>query len=193
MNSFKMTLIALASTLVVAQAANEGEVRFHSFNANFSVNAPIYLDTLPAGPHPNTGAGTLANPGTEVFIYWGSAGSTDVGSFTRAKASGVDIKNLTQSGGLQGYMGDFTAVIDGTSAGSTIAIALFATDGSREGFSNAFDVTLGGTPVVGTPITTPDMIGLQAWAITTPVIPEPSTIALGVVGGLLFMVRRRRS
>jgi PEP-CTERM motif len=55
-------------------------------------------------------------------------------------------------------------------------------------FQSAFP--LGGTAVP--PNTQPNMQGLQSFNLTT-VVPEPSTIALGILGaGCLFLLRRRK-
>jgi len=71
-------------------------------------------------------------------------------------------------------------------------VAWQAGNGYALGYSDIFQVPypLGGTAVP--PNTQPFMQGLQSFNVTT-VVPEPSVIALGVLGaGCLFMLRRRK-
>jgi len=59
------------------------------------------------------------------------------------------------------------------------------------GWSTIFTVPF---PVGGGPILAPDLIGLESFQLFIPeVVPEPSVIALGVVGaGFVFLIRRRK-
>jgi len=57
----------------------------------------------------------------------------------------------------------------------------------------AFISGLGGfVPPGGTPDTPPPLTGIQSFSLTT-TTPEPSTIALGVMGASAFLLRRRMS
>lgn len=60
------------------------------------------------------------------------------------------------------------------------------TPGAHVGKSNLINVTL-----VTPPTTPPNLIGLQSFNLAV-VVPEPSTIALGLLGGLLLLFRRRK-
>jgi hypothetical protein len=77
-----------------------------------------------------------------------------------------------------------------TAAGS-YETAATGVGGYLSGESN--DVTipqLGGTPAGGAPIPTPSLNGLQGFQIR--VVPEPSTMALGVLGAAALLFRRRK-
>jgi hypothetical protein len=101
--------------------------------------------------------------------------------------------------------------ITGTSAGGTATIELAAwyNGGAADGFAlttyaeavasldpvgnsaTANVGPLGGTPVSGPPITPAELTGITSFSLTTP-IPEPSTMALGVIGASTFLMRLRR-
>jgi hypothetical protein len=74
------------------------------------------------------------------------------------------------------------------SGGSTYEAALAA--GVRTGTGNVFSVgPLGGNdPGGGPPFTDPNLTGFQSFAL----VPEPSTIALGLLGAAALLLRRRK-
>ena len=181
MKKFLITAIVLVGSL---SSHAQGFLQFNNlvFSPTF-IDAKVTVDVV---------GGAAAPTSTVVSLWFASQGSTDVNSFGQAFQSGVPISKTIQSGAFAGYVANpGTVGIDGTSSGQTVAVALKAVDpvSGKEGWSNAIDVSLKGA----IDVPTADMVGLLPWAITTPVVPEPSTIALGVVGGLLFMVRRRRA
>ena len=57
--------------------------------------------------------------------------------------------------------------------------------------SNPVTVTLGGVPATGAPIPDAVLVGLQAMLLAGPCIPEPSTMALGLLGAALLYRRRK--
>lgn len=61
----------------------------------------------------------------------------------------------------------------------------------KTGISNNILVNnLGGTPAGGLPLTDPNLTGLTGFSIA--VVPEPSTIALGLLGAAGLFLRRRK-
>jgi len=76
--------------------------------------------------------------------------------------------------------------------GSIVSLAQAQSMGVPSGESPAFSLTALGEPA-GTGPSTPaeNLTGLQSFSIVTPT-PEPSTIALGVMGISAFLIRRRK-
>lgn len=74
------------------------------------------------------------------------------------------------------------------SGGSTLEAALAA--GKQTGFSSVISVTTGGDDTIP-PLTPANLIGLTAWSIKGQAIPEPTTIALGLLGAAGLLLRRR--
>jgi hypothetical protein len=188
MKKYALILSFLATSLSV-QAA--GGLRFNNFeDSGSTVNAPVFLDSI--GDLNN---GPFAPAGTVVTLMWSaSTANMDPTTFQVAlnDSNSSPITDVTESGFNEGLFFGGTPAIQGSSASTDVNIAIFAKDpvSGKEGYSNVITVNLGDPQNVAT---LPKLIGLTGWAISTPVVPEPSTIALGVVGGLLFMVRRRRS
>jgi hypothetical protein len=94
---------------------------------------------------------------------------------------------------------DSTRVLPGITAGSIVFLQVrvwesvwMTYDGAKAGGgfwgdSNVFTVAAGGTPPGGPPLTPAPLIGLESFAL----IPEPSTIALGILGAAAVLLRRR--
>jgi len=71
-------------------------------------------------------------------------------------------------------------------AGQYTSYGAAVTAGVPAGFDNPVNVTLSANP------STPDpFVPLQSFSLTTSATPEPSTIALGVMGASAFLMRRR--
>lgn len=87
----------------------------------------------------------------------------------------------------------------GTSPGDTVWYSLAAWDNttgaafgdaSVRNYSTPVQIALGGTPAVGAPITPLNVNTFDSFSLQ--VVPEPSTVALGVIGGLALLMRRRK-
>jgi hypothetical protein len=85
-------------------------------------------------------------------------------------------------------------IVPGVPAGQQATIVLRAWAGGAtydtatlRGQTLPITISLGGTPPVGAPIPDAFLTGLQGFAF-----PEPSPIALGVLGFTAFLLRRRR-
>jgi hypothetical protein len=78
-------------------------------------------------------------------------------------------------------------------AGLTLAQALAA--GDPWGVSSPVNINnLGGTLLdgnLGPPLVYPDLEGLESFSLS--VVPEPATIALGIIGASTFLFRRRKT
>jgi hypothetical protein len=120
------------------------------------------------------------------------------------------LSTLRTSGTVGGEFKNVTLATDpgitGTSGGSaTIAlVAWYNGGGTYSSYSAALTAgvptgvsaldniaALGGTGSPAAP--TPDLLGLQSFSLVVPVpVPEPSTVALGVIGASTLLFRRRK-
>jgi hypothetical protein len=94
--------------------------------------------------------------------------------------------------------------LSGAAFGGTATVALYAwynggtglsysaalQAGDPTGISDLITLTGLGNPTASPPVTAPDLIGLTSFSLVT--TPEPSTIALGVIGASAFLFRRRK-
>jgi len=162
----KKLLLAALCVAATLSASAQGTVSFA--NVGGGVNAPV------TGPDGLLGAGFTA----QLQL----ADGTNVGDPAPFLANGLF------SGGAR--------TIDGVAGGSSadLQVSVSNADGSITGVSGVISVTLGGG---GTPPAPPAALsGLSAFEVTagavTPVIPEPSTVLLALVGGAALLFRRRK-
>ncbi len=77
------------------------------------------------------------------------------------------------------------------SLGAATSLATAQADGYNWGISQVISIaSLGGTPPTGTPVT-PPYLGIDSFSIAQ-TVPEPSTIALAVMGASALLFRRRK-
>ena len=183
----KKTLFTLGLGLVMATSAySQGVVAFA--NVGGGLNAPIFL---------NTTGNNLPTTYSVDLLVGTSAGSvsTLVGSKTLASAGYFTATSGTTlpSGFNAGTTYFFQARAYETAAGS---FAASATKGSSSVFSfTAASGTGNPPPLPGffTAGNDPNSLGgLQSFIVTAAVIPEPTTVVLGVMGGLALLLRRRK-
>jgi len=181
----KIAIIA-CSLLAAAGVYAQGTVNFA--NAGAGLNAPVHLNTIGgalvgtgymAQLLLDTGGGSLTAVGTAAnFIGAGAPGYFNGGVVTVAQVA-------------PGASGTFQAFAwDSATGVTTYAAALAAWQAGtiHGGYGGPVTITTGGA---GSPPTTPSpLTGLQPWFVTQ--VPEPSTIALGVIGGLALLLRRRK-
>jgi len=164
--------------------------------------------------------GSLANPGTTVYAAGTALGAGYSVQLLAAAGAGDAIATLLPAGpvistwysgdqitGLGGLYqvqaGATTAAIPGAAVGSVATVALAAwnneggtvnslaaaqADGDPWGVSNT-----GNTAGLGGGIVTPPGLptSIDSFSLAT-TVPEPSTIALGVIGASAFLFRRRK-
>jgi hypothetical protein len=187
----KKLLLLATFALITASAFAQGTVNFANVGggAPGSVNAPVTLSTTGAKLD---GAAWLAQ------LYWAPAGVSDPNSSSLVALTG-SAPGTFNSGAQAGY---FTAgqrtfpVAGGTvvsiqvrawnaAAGATYEAASGSAAGIT-GKGNVIQYTLG-TP----PATPNNLVGLTAFTVSP--VPEPSSIALGLLGlGAVALFRRRK-
>jgi len=183
----KKLLVTIVAVLVSATAFGQGSVIFN--------NRPSTGDAKVSRPD-TTGAG--AGVTAQLFLV-GSGGTltalTPTTDFRTSSAAASYFVNAISDFQVPGVAVGAPATfrLRAYSSGSSYDTAV-TTPGAMWGQSN--DVTvpaLGGTPASGAPIPTPELAGLQGFTLTlNPTVPEPSTIALGVLGAAALFIRRRK-
>lgn len=179
-------LIAIAAVVVATIAAQaQGTLNFANRGA-FAANGTDAPVTSASGAR-------LDGPGFMAQLYVGS-------SPTSLAPAGSPVPFRT--GAAAGFVTAST-VTTSLPAGSTASVAFRAWDASTgssydlatvRGSSSILSIVLGGA---GAPPSVPaDLTGLASFALAGtgpgPVVPEPSTVALGLLGaGALFLRRRK--
>lgn len=187
--------MALAGLSVLAQ----GTVSFNN-RISASLNSPV---TIQSGGLP-TGSDYWAQ------LFAGPAGTAE------GALVGVGTPALFRTGAAAGFWTAATLSIPGVGAGQTAVLQVrawfsqngtYATEaaaiaaGQLNGRSGLFNISLGGDPGGGgLPIVTPNILGNADNGAGLPenftgfaLVPEPATLALGLLGaaGLLFIRRRK--
>jgi len=186
----KKTLTAVAVCLSCAAGVYaQGTVDFRNRNtaATPPLDAPVYQDVV--------GGTKLGNANFVANIFYSA---TQTGSYTAITDAAAPFRTGTGAG-YWNFGTDFSRAIPGIAGGSTAWIQIRVWDstkgatydaakaaGSPYGDSNTFQLTLGGA---GSPPSVPAvMAGLQPFAL----VPEPSTIVLGMLGAAALFLRRRK-
>jgi hypothetical protein len=181
----KKLLVTLAALLVSVSSFAQGSVIFN--NRTQAGDRPI---TYGAGPNIGQGAGSLPGAIAQLVLVTGAAGSETFTPLTpttpfrtgNAAAFFTEIRPFTVTGVQAGESARF--VVRAWQGGTGYA------DATYKGQSQIFTVdALGGTPPGGgLPVATPTLDNLSAFTL----VPEPSTIALGVLGAAALLFRRRK-
>jgi len=178
----KKLLVTLTAVLVSVSTFGQGTILFNNRIVG-SVDAPVYQ------PDGTTGAG----PGAVGQLFLVSGGNftalTPATTFRDGSANPVAARYVVQPA---------TAVtVPGVAAGAQAQIVLRAWMGAVgssydaatiKGQSAPITITLGGQPAVGAPIPDAFLTGLQGFNM----VPEPSTMALGLLGAAALLYRRRK-
>jgi len=183
----KKLLITVAAVLATLNMYAQGTVNL----ANNSATA-VYVDSV-------GGTSPKADSSYAVGLYYAPDGTTDDSLFTllaptaRILGSGVyNANSRTAPTASAGGFGMFQVRVWSAASGATYEDALLLGQG-KAGKSNIMRVDTGDPTSV--PAGTPASLaaaGLQPMAVTT-IVPEPSTIGLGILGvGTLLLLRRRK-
>jgi len=191
MKKLALAILVVCLTSGVGSYA-QGTVNFANLGAGPpAFNAQVHLDTVTG---PLAGAGYMA----QLLLVATGGSLTPVGAvanFIGVAAPGYFNGGVvTVSQVAPGATGTFEVFAwDGASGQATYAAALAAWNaGSIHG---GYSLPAGGVTITtgggGNPAGPPaGLVGLQPWAVT--IVPEPSTIALGIIGGLAMLLRRRK-
>jgi len=167
---------ALLGTALAVSAFGQGQVNFNNYvpGATLPVNAPI---TLTYG----AGAGSIPGMKAQLFLMLGST-KIAVGDVTTFR---------TSPAAAQFYINGITVIVPGVDVGGSATFVMRAYNGVTYessliyGESAPVTITLGG----GTSVPA-DLTGLQGFYVTP--LPEPSFLALGLLGAGIFLMRRRQ-
>lgn len=182
----KKTLLLASCLLAACSALAQGTVNFNT-SVTGKVDAPI-TDVN----------GTTLLPGDGTFLaqlYYGPAGAVE-SALTPIGAA------ISFRSNKPGYLTGGTLALTGITPGAAAVVQVraweaaggskyedAAASGKKFGKSELLAVAKTGGDTSGGPPTTPaNLVGLKGFAL----IPEPSTIALGVLGAAALLIRRRK-
>jgi hypothetical protein len=148
-------------------------------------NGKFYTVELYAAPGLNAALSAL-QPVTQ-YITTIATSSANGGTFASV-IPGTDPGIPGTSGGSATIA--LVAWYNGTGATSGLSLAAAVAAGDPAGYSPLDNIVALGT-TGSPPATAPDMQGLQSFDVVA-AIPEPSTIALGVIGASTLLFRRRK-
>lgn len=168
----KKLILAVAAVMVSVAAFAQGLITFNN-RVGTAINGRV---TFADGP--NAGQGVGAGYTAQLFA------GVDANSLT-ALVPTTDFR--ISSAAAQGYVNAVDVIVPGIAAGAkaTVVMRVFDSTGFKAGESAAITITLGG----GT-LPPANLEGLQPF--TASIIPEPSTIALAVLGIGALLLRRRK-
>jgi hypothetical protein len=204
----KKALLALAAIAVSGSALGQGTLIFKNLGVQKADGSGTYNVGIFENIHP--GGGTGHNPSDSTNGAGDLAGGVTVGLFTAGSSTPFATGILGTAANTSPFIvtpASQTVAVPGSAAGTTPTITIRAWQGSS--FASAqggagqwgeWTVTtrpLGGDPGGGAlPITPPTLTG---WGPETGAglelnaVPEPTTIAFGVLGiGALALMRRRK-
>jgi hypothetical protein len=181
----KKLLVTLAAVLVSASTFGQGTVAMNTRTTG--VDAPVFLPggTIGAGAH-------TAPVNAQLFLVSGGTRTAIAGSETTFRQS--------PAGLAQAYVNAISSVaVNGIAGGSPATLVLrawsgpsydAAVAGNGEFFGESpqpITITLGGA---GSPPGLPaNLTGLAGFTLQA--VPEPSTLALGLLGAAALLYRRR--
>ena len=180
----KLLLLAAFSLLAIGAYA-QGNVNFA--NVGVGVNAPV-TNGLTGAKATGSEAG--------VQLYWGPAGTADASLLTTNGLVGGRVSSFL-TGAQAGYFTGGSVIINGAAGGTVVTLQVRGwLAGSGTSWETAAPTARGASQLIqftlGTPpATAPNITTLQSFTIG--VIPEPSSIALGLLGlGAVALFRRRK-
>jgi hypothetical protein len=172
----KKLILTVAAVMVSVAAFAQGQITFNNRVAGVVDARVTFADT---------GEGVGAGYTAQLF---GGPDGTAVGALTALNPSTTF---RTSSAAAQGYVNGVVVDVPGVAPGLKAAIVMRVFDpaGAAIGESAPIALTLGG----GT-LPPANLEGLQAFTVSGAgaIIPEPSTIALAVLGVGALLLRRRK-
>jgi len=181
----KKLLVAVAAVLVTAATYGQGQVNFNNFSQNGGAGAPIYdVGSTTAGP------GATATAGLFTVVNGLEKLQATAPFFTGAGADYFIA--LANSTGAQDGTVTLTGIPEST-AGVTFRIKAWDSSAANYDAALIAGKKTGSQQFLGDvgPATLPPN-NLNNFTGFTLAVPEPSTIAFGVIGGLALLLRRRK-
>jgi hypothetical protein len=166
--------------------------------------APLAGSSYTVGLYLDTSAGNVTTDllaGSPVATYSPFLGGSTAGEWTDAAVLDATAPGTPTAAGSILTPGTGVNVLLAAwnnNNGTIVSYANALAGGMAAGYSptSLSQITLGGQPASGPPVTSPDLagIGLTDFSLGGPIstTPEPSTIALGVIGASAFLMRLRR-
>ena len=175
----KKLLVTLTAVLVSAATYAQGTITFSTFVPGAAnVDARVQRQD-------GTGAGPSVNG--QLFLLSG-------GTYTALTPATTFRDGSSNPTAAFYVVPPASAVtVPGVAANTQATIVLRAWEGASfdtavvKGESAPLTLTLGGTPAVGAPLPPAFLSGLQGFTL----VPEPSTLALGLLGAAALLYRRR--
>lgn len=149
-----------------------------------------FLTPIKIQPEAGAARNAAAADSLVLSVFFGPAGSS-ADALTKVESSLITIGSTAGVLANSSALAAFALPVAG---GETVAMQLRATAGNGlyYGETRVIDVRLASAPASGTPVWSPNNASLFT-PLTLTVVPEPSTIALGVLGlGSLLLFRRRK-
>jgi len=200
-----ISLLSASAFLVVAggiaNAQTDGQFIFQTFEIDSMTGAPKSDHLI----FQTDGTTRAFGPNIVARVY---AGST--ADFSAMMAQGPGAVALLPSGtGGEGFVEATSQAnggligVSGTVPGNSVFYSIAAWDSTTgstfdsatiRGNSTPVSIDLGGTPAVGAAIPVLNVNTFASFQLQdVAMVPEPSTVALGIIGGLALLMRRRRS
>lgn len=211
----KKTLTGAIALLAGAFVAHsQGTVSFANYGSGSGSYVYVTLKSTGASLG-GTGTATTGTPASDVgngsdwtVALYGAAGSGATSVAQLDTAGGTPVVGTLETGGLDSTAGTWlstlVAVVPGTTGnGSAATVQVYAwyNDGgtitsygaaTTRGTSALADVTTGGPNTTGPASTAAYLPAAGLGNFTVSGVPEPSTVALGVMGASAFLLRLRR-
>jgi hypothetical protein len=169
----KKTLVAIAALLMTA--ATYGQVGTVNFANRLSGVFDAAVTVSPAG---TVGIGTIGGTVAQLLVVSGTS-MVPVGT-------AIAFRGTTDP--LAKYFDGGATDVTGTTAGGTVTLAVrISGPGVTQTDSAPWTQALGG----GT-LPAENMVNMKAFSVV-PVVPEPTTIALGLLGAAALFASRRKS
>jgi hypothetical protein len=179
----KLVIAAVALMVSIAATYAQGQVNFNNKVAASGIDARVIDAKTGTGAGAGFAAGLAVDAGGALTYIPGSAALF-----------------RTASPAQQGYILPAVITVPGHDISSSVTLRMFAFPGAATdaaalaalggnqsqnfGVSNPVTVALGGGTILP-----PDMVGLTGFTVT---VPEPSTIAFGLLGAAALLIRRRK-
>jgi len=177
----KKLLIAIAAVLITAATYGQGQVVFANRVGAAGLDAPVFIKGTQQGPGPSwtsqlflVGAGGALTPLTPPSTFQEAGAGAAAVRDRYWTAQTVDVPGIAPGGNATFRVRAWQTALGNFDAAAT-----------ARGESQDFSVAVGGGTLPPANLTT-----LQAFNVT--VIPEPSVLALGVLGGAALLLRRRK-